>query len=286
MPSRQEAHYFKIGLFILSGIVLLIALIVFLNTSSIFTKQILIETYFNESVQGLSVGSPVKYRGITIGHVKEISFVSHVYDLPRDNNPENRYIYVLLAITSSFLTDVPAEQLKANLVKDIQQGLRVKLALQDLTGNAYLEVNFTNPKLNPTLPFYWKPAHNYIPSTVSVLTRFADSVQNLLQGLQNINFQKFFDSAQNLITDTNKVMLRTDAILAKSQGNIEGSFRNTNATMGKVNNILSATQGNIINTIQSSTSVTNNMRQLSNSLKDNPAQIIFNRPQVIDPSKL
>src|SRR3990167_115369 len=88
MQSRQEAHYFKIGLFVLSGIVLLVGLVVFFNTASMFKKQVLIETYFNESVQGLSIGSPVKYRGITVGHVKKISFVSHIYRLPRSSNPE------------------------------------------------------------------------------------------------------------------------------------------------------------------------------------------------------
>ena len=77
-PSRQT-NYFSIGLFILVGIALIISAILLLNNQKLFSKTTYIETYFNESVQGLSTGSPVKYRGLDIGYVKNIAFVNEVY---------------------------------------------------------------------------------------------------------------------------------------------------------------------------------------------------------------
>lgn len=161
-PSRQT-NYFSIGLFILVGIALIISAILLLNNQKLFSKTTYIETYFNESVQGLSTGSPVKYRGLDIGYVKNIAFVNEVY--PHKmllTPPYNRYIYVKMAITSSFLTR-PARKLKEPFAtEEINKGLRVKLAQQGLTGNAYLELNYVDPKANAPLPIIWEPAHYYI----------------------------------------------------------------------------------------------------------------------------
>ena len=38
------------------------------------------ETYIEESVQGLDIGSPMKFRGVLVGKVEEITLTSAVYD--------------------------------------------------------------------------------------------------------------------------------------------------------------------------------------------------------------
>src|SRR3990167_661715 len=210
MAGRQQVHYFRIGLFLIISIVVLIGLVLFFNSASFLKKHVLVETYFNESVQGLAMGSPVKYRGITIGHVKDIGLLNHEYNLSPSMLNEDRYVYVLISINSSFLTDIPPDRLQEQLTRDVQQGLRAKLGMLDLTGNAYIEINFMNPKQNPSLPIYWRPKHYYIPSTVSVLTRFTDNAQTLLQNLQAVNFQKFFTEADALIATTNQTMKTAD----------------------------------------------------------------------------
>ena len=75
----RETNYLKIGSFVIVGLVLLIMAIIIFGSVKIFQKIIYIETYFNESVQGLSVGSPVKYRGMEIGYVKAIDFANSIY---------------------------------------------------------------------------------------------------------------------------------------------------------------------------------------------------------------
>lgn len=268
MTNREETHYFRIGLFLFVGLIVLIGLILIFNSSVLFKKEVLVETYFNESVQGLIVGSPVKYRGITVGTVKEIDFVGHEYNLPENIGPASRYIYVLVSITSSFLTDVPEQDLQRNLKHDIAAGLRVKMALQDLTGNAYLEINFMDPKQNPVLPIYWEPKNYYIPSTTSILTRFSDNVQNILQGLQSVNFQKFFDNAQDLMKTANQTM---DV---------------TRGTVTQINRVLTMNQSNVSTMLQNLNVTAENLRQLSSSLKANPSKIIFGKPPALDPGKL
>jgi phospholipid/cholesterol/gamma-HCH transport system substrate-binding protein len=76
MPSQQEVKWsqLKVGLIVLVSITLLTTLL-FLMTSasgmSVFSKKILVTTYFENS-SGLKVGAPVTLEGVTIGEVKKV----------------------------------------------------------------------------------------------------------------------------------------------------------------------------------------------------------------------
>ena len=71
----QRMNYYKIGLFVISSIVIISIFIIVLGAGNLFQKNLFLETYFDESIQGLDVGSIVKFRGVKIGTVKEITFV-------------------------------------------------------------------------------------------------------------------------------------------------------------------------------------------------------------------
>jgi len=70
----KKAQKVRLGLFILISSVLLIILIGYFTARSMFERQ---EHYYvaytNVSVGGLEVGSPVKYMGINVGSIKDIS---------------------------------------------------------------------------------------------------------------------------------------------------------------------------------------------------------------------
>ena len=63
----NQANYYKIGLFVVLGVAIAIVSVVILGAGSIFEKSIVMETYIDGSVQGLDVGSAVKFRGVQIG---------------------------------------------------------------------------------------------------------------------------------------------------------------------------------------------------------------------------
>ncbi|MEO8627832.1 MAG: mammalian cell entry protein, partial [Betaproteobacteria bacterium] len=66
--TRQQL-YVRLGAFILLVGAALIALIIFLGAGSFLRKDITAETYFDESVQGLDVGSKVLFRGVMVGNI-------------------------------------------------------------------------------------------------------------------------------------------------------------------------------------------------------------------------
>jgi len=62
-----------IGAFVLSAIALLVVGVLVLGAGKFFTREHVYITYFDGSVKGLSVGSPVMFRGVKVGAVTDIS---------------------------------------------------------------------------------------------------------------------------------------------------------------------------------------------------------------------
>jgi ABC-type transporter Mla subunit MlaD len=86
--ASTRANYVKIGVFVSLAVTIAIIIAIVLGAGAFNKAENLMETYIEESVQGLDVGSAVKFRGIPIGKIKEISFVWPTYDTP--DTPEGR----------------------------------------------------------------------------------------------------------------------------------------------------------------------------------------------------
>jgi ABC-type transporter Mla subunit MlaD len=261
-PSR-EADYYKIGLFVIIGLVLIISGIIFLGSGRLFEKKIHIETYFNESVQGLAVGSAVKYQGVEIGSIEKMTFIASEYHNSFDADLHNgSYIYVEMAVSPNFLNSKQQKDIKNSLADAVQQGLRVKISLQGLTGNNYLELNFIDPQKNPPPKIYWTPKKYYIPSTKSTLSRFSNNAQYILDELKKIDFNKFFQDATKLIDSADNLTGRLDNLVAHSNKQYRAVADNLEI-------------------------VAQNLREFSSDITAHPSQLIFGKPPApLDPGSL
>jgi ABC-type transporter Mla subunit MlaD len=253
---KTETNYYNIGLFVLIGMILIILGILAFGSGKLFERTVNIETYFDESVQGMSLGSPVKYRGMQIGYVKEIAFVSEIYKPLQgevDVKKDSRYIYVKVTITSPFFTHLSNKDLIAVLKKEVAEGLRFKLTPQGLTGITYLELNFTNPQLSPPLAISWQPKNFYIPSTVSTLARFTENVQEIFSELKDVDFRKLFANTEQLMMSARNFSEHADNFIS-----------HINSPLGI--------------TVQNLKAITDNLESLSEQMKLNPAQTWFGSP--------
>src|SRR4029453_19542827 len=99
-----------------------------------------IETYFNESVQGLDLGSKIKFKGVVIGEVTKISFTYWTYqqDLPILQGA--RYVLVESQIqprlvggraAAGDLTD------PANGKMEVERGLRIRVHAPGIPAPSY-----------------------------------------------------------------------------------------------------------------------------------------------------
>ncbi|HEV57950.1 MAG TPA: MCE family protein, partial [Phycisphaerales bacterium] len=183
---KTKANYFKIGVFVLLVLGMLIAGLIALSARELIRDTIALETYIDESVLGLSVGSPVMQRGVQIGTVRQISFV------PQEYGPElgelsdsafqkyNRYVLVVAEVNRAALPSLPHNNEVANVIREsVANGLRLKISPQGITGIYYLEADYFDPQRYPYIPVPWTPKRYYIPWAPSTLTSFTQSADRI-----------------------------------------------------------------------------------------------------------
>ena len=177
-----QANFFKIGLFVIGGTVALVLLLLILGSGQLFQSKITMETYLNESVQGLEVGSKVRYRGVVVGEVRRIGFTYNTYEQDQPMAARLRYVMVEATILPRLIggrAGGDITRLETARV-EIDRGLRVRLAPQGITGTSYLEIDYVDPKANPPLPITWTPNNLYIPSAQSTVTAFIGAASDIM----------------------------------------------------------------------------------------------------------
>ena len=198
--------YFRLGVFLLLALAAIIALILVLGAGTFFRKQIVMETYFNESVQGLEVGSKVLFRGVLVGSVTHVNFTYTEYEQDRPLPQRKPLVLVRFQVRPDVLGRLPSDEVEHIINGEVQKGLRVRQAPQGITGLAYLEIDYVDPKSNPPLAIDWTPEHYYIPSTASNFGRILTSVQDLVTHLAKVDVEGLVGSINTLaVTLTRKV---------------------------------------------------------------------------------
>ena len=195
----EKASYFKMGLFIIIGTIIAAIGVVALGVGTIFQKKILVETYIDESVQGLDVGSAVKFRGVPVGKVETISLTSAEYPTKR------RYVLVRIGLTTKIFQAPLADAGSPSFITEVEKGLRVRLASQGVTGAAYIEADYQDPARNPPLEIDWQPRYPYVPSTLSRITQLSESLEKILRSAENIDVGRLVGELEKSLLTITKV---------------------------------------------------------------------------------
>jgi len=192
----DKGAYFKIGIFVIAAVAILTGTVILLGASELTREIVVFEIYIDESVQGLSKGASLKFRGVEIGKVDWIGFVGQAYDTDST--------YIMLRVNC--YTDRLMDQRHENLESYIDEGLRVRLASSGITGGMYLEVDILDPKDNPLLPITWKPNNPHLPSASSTMKRFTDRAEDILKQLEHAQIDVLAQNANLMIEDVRAVV--------------------------------------------------------------------------------
>ncbi len=220
--------YLRVGLFILGGIALLIALIWYLGGARLGHGPVY-ESYFSELVQGLEEGAAVKFRGVTIGRVSQLGLVNAEYGQGEGIERERRtyrLVFVRFAIDTTRIGVLPDTQAAVKL------GLRVRIASQGLTGLSYLELDFVDPERYPSLDVPWKPRAEFIPSMPSTFYQVQDAAQQFLAKLNRVDIDALATEligltsdlrAQLASGDVHHALTATSALLQSMNDAVQGA---------------------------------------------------------------
>jgi len=195
-----ETNKYKLGIFVLTGIGLLVVGLFMLGLSEALKSKINFMTYFKESVQGLETGSEVKFRGVTIGKVTRIAI-----------RPEDNLIRVdMQAMPSSIETTQPGAKpvdFFNKLENEVQKGLRCRMELKGITGMKYVEMDYVNPEDAPKILRVTPPVGSlYIPSTPSLLSGLRSNITVAIAKIASIDFEKISIELASALKNANEIL--------------------------------------------------------------------------------
>lgn len=196
-----QVHYFRIGAFVIGGFVLgVAAIIVFGGIDLTPPHFVVVETYLDESVQGLDIGSRVKAKGVEIGQVDEIGFVHAAYELSEEDRLQiGNMVFVRFTIFSDDLEGLSREEFLDRAAVMIDRGMRARLASQGVTGIKYIELDTLDPdRFRPFQPT-WTPRDLYLPSAPGAFSEIMDSIDELTQKLGNLSVEEMAAEIQGMV---------------------------------------------------------------------------------------
>jgi ABC-type transporter Mla subunit MlaD len=193
----SHTNYFKLGLFVILAFALGAGFLIMFGAGAFFKKEILAETCFDESVQGLDVGSEVKYKGVRIGTVKTITTPAKAYGVP------SPYVLVIFALDPDVFAASEDRTPEQEIQKAVGNGLTVYLSFKGLTGAAYLETDYFPDTLS-VMDITWEPEHLSIPSRKSSIRRLGDALNLILENLSQINVMGMTANLEELLVTLNR----------------------------------------------------------------------------------
>lgn len=143
---------FKLGLLTIAVVAALAVVTLALAIRVTPKETVQVRSYFDESVVGLEVGAPVKYRGITIGSVKSIGVA-----------PDNRLVEVTSDVRKEHLAQIDWR-------REHDDGLRVRVSAPGLTGVKLLDLEYVDPARHPPVALPFAAPEHYVPSAPSLLS--------------------------------------------------------------------------------------------------------------------
>jgi ABC-type transporter Mla subunit MlaD len=229
--TSSSSRYFKLGVFVLASTAMIVAGVIVLGAGALFRRTLPAETLVSESVNGLDVGSAVKYRGVPIGKVTAIVFASTKYPesasdrAPVKGNPTkatagNGGILIEMAITENAFPGETEADILSTAKTMIARGLRARVTPAGISGQSYVEFDILNPADNPPPPKSFTSDVLYIPSAPSTLGQVLDAAGQIAADLQKADLHKVIGHIDDLATEATATIADIKSTVAANRDNL------------------------------------------------------------------
>jgi paraquat-inducible protein B len=206
--ATTATNHWKLGLFVVAGILAAAGTVFWLAAHRFQRDALQAVSYFDESVQGLDIGSPVKFRGVTIGTVTDITIA-----------PDHRHVQVMSDVYLDALARLGLHIPKKNTGEVfIDPNLRVQLAAAGITGVRFLQTDFFDMHRYPPPRLPFEPPWNYVPSAPSTLKSIEEAAIDILN-----KFPAVEDGVTAAAADLRTTLASIDRLAATLNAD-DGSF--------------------------------------------------------------
>jgi phospholipid/cholesterol/gamma-HCH transport system substrate-binding protein/paraquat-inducible protein B len=291
MSTNSNPNYFRLGVFVLGAIGVLVAVILIFGGGKIFQKSFMVETYIKQSVTGLDAGAAVRFRGVKIGQVTMIGLSGDIYERDLPFHDRRQYVVVRMQI---FGDKVNSDQID----EFVKNNLRARGKSMGITGVNYIEFDFVaNASATPPLPYSWKPEYSVIPSLPNQADEIIAGIQKLIAHMNEVNIdgtQKKFDALlSNLnvlmagdgkgnegvirsVKDLNVILER----IAKATDKDELSvlMRELVAATTSLRQTITSVQGDTALTMENIKQASENLNEFSRIASQSPSSLIWSEP--------
>src|SRR5215470_2675072 len=232
---EEGKRYFRLGLFVVVCVAILATVLFLLGGRKLFQPTFVFETYFNESVAGLELGAPVRFRGVPLGKVTEILTSSSTYEKDVPLGRRREYIVVRAKVT---LSAEEVEHMERDAAEMVKKGLRAQTQLAGITGQQYLAIDLLDPAKHPPLAFDWTPKYTYLPSAPSLTGEIIANAQAFLANLNEADIKKLGQNLNQLVVDLDKKV--NEVPVAELSARANDVLKSANATFERADRILAA----------------------------------------------
>ena len=225
---QKNKTYKIVGLFVLTGF-LVFSAIIFHYVGKKFTSDDsqYVVLYFEESIQGLNVGSSVVFKGVEVGQVAKISLITNL-----QNGTFKMPVFITFKQNRSFqMKDGKEASPKEILHSLIEKGLRARLISANyLTGQLMIELD-----MDPSVPAVLRGTgeHMEIPTVISSIGMISKDLQeipfreNMMQ-LGNL-LKELDDKLPPIMDNMYNITAKTDKLLDSQATRAEKTINNFNA---------------------------------------------------------
>lgn len=225
---QKNKTYKIVGLFVLTGF-LVFSAIIFHYVGKKFTSDDsqYVVLYFEESIQGLNVGSSVVFKGVEVGQVAKISLITNL-----QNGTFKMPVFITFKQNRSFqMKDGKEASPKEILHSLIEKGLRARLISANyLTGQLMIELD-----MDPSVPAILRGTgdHMEIPTVISSIGMISKDLQeipfreNMMQ-LGNL-LKELDDKLPPIMDNMYNITAKTDKLLDSQATRAEKTINNFNA---------------------------------------------------------
>jgi len=194
VSRSKRASPTLIGVFVVGAMALALAGLIIFGSGKIFRRTEQFVAIFSGSVNGLSVGAPVKFRGVQVGSVTSI-----LLSLPGMTLPDLR-IPVFFDIDRDTILKLGAMVNPADpsaLAALIDQGLRAQLQLESLvTGVLFVELDLF-PNSQATLFLPKNSGYLEIPTMPTLLQEASQTAADIVAKLRDADIDGLVNSLRD-----------------------------------------------------------------------------------------